>query len=131
MPETATLDVQSLAGEYWQAALEFSPLSATAIGDRRYDDRLDDPSSSSIAQQRERLAALRGRLETLDASGLDSADAVTHAALLAQIRSDEAELATGLERWSADPLEGPHISALNIPDYQTVTTPDHARAMVA
>jgi uncharacterized protein (DUF885 family) len=125
-----TPDIRSLADEYWQASLAFDPLGATAIGDRRFDDRLDDPSPEAIAAQRRRLAELRGRVEAVDAGALGTEDAVTHAALLAQLRSDEAQLATGLERWSVDPLEGPHIAALNIPDYQAVATPEQARAMV-
>ena len=123
--------VSSLADEFWQASLEFDPLGATAIGDRRYDDRLDDPSLESLAAQRRRLAELRSRIEAVDETALGNEDAVTHAALLAQVRNDEAQLAAGLERWSIDPLEGPHINALNIPDYHAVATPEQGRAMVA
>jgi len=124
-------DILALADEYWQAFVEFSPVSATAIGDRRYDDRLDDPSPAANAAHRRRLGALRARTGALDVAAVGPGDAVTHAALLAQLASDEAELATGLEHWSVDPLQGPHITALDLPDIQTVTTVEHGRMMVA
>jgi len=130
-PSTLPADLARLADEYWQAFLEFSPISATSIGDRRFDDRLDDPSPAAINAQRRRLAGLRARIETIDPGGLETDQAVTQAALLEQVASDEAGLATGLEQWSVDPLEGPHILALDLPDFQVVTTPDQGRAMVA
>ncbi len=131
MTETTTLDVRALADDYWEASLEFDPLGATAIGDRRFDDRLDDPSPEARAAHRQLLVRLRAEADALPATALDEADAATRDALVAQLTSDEAELAAGLETWSVDPLEGPPVVALDLEAFQPVATPEQGRAMVA
>ncbi|MEX2011212.1 MAG: DUF885 domain-containing protein [Chloroflexota bacterium] len=127
---TAT-SLAELADEYWQAYVAFSPVSATSIGDRRFDDRMDDSSPAAIDAQRRRLAALRDRAEAIEPGALDGADVVTRSALIAQIASDVAALETGLEEWTVDPLEGPQVVALDLEAIQPVSTPDQAKAMVA
>jgi uncharacterized protein (DUF885 family) len=126
-----TSSLAELADEYWQASLAFSPVAATAIGDRRFDDRMDDVSPEAIDAQRQRLVALRDRVEAVERGGLDGTDLVTRSALIAQISSDVAMLETGLEAWTVDPLEGPQVVALDLEAIQLVSTPDQARAMVA
>ncbi len=128
---TVTSSLAELADEYWQAYLAFSPVSATAIGDRRFDDRMDDASPEALQAQRQRLAAFRGRAEAIEPGALDGADPVTRSALIAQMASDVAALETGLEEWTVDPLEGPQVVALDLEAIQPVSTPDQARAMVA
>jgi uncharacterized protein (DUF885 family) len=125
-----TSSLAELADEYWQAYLAFSPVSATSIGDRRFDDRMDDLSPEAIDAQRRRLAAFRDKAETIEPGALDGADLVTRSALIAQISSDIAALETGLEEWTVDPLEGPQVVALDLEAIQLVATPDQARAMV-
>jgi len=120
-----------LADEYWQAYLAFSPVSATSIGDRRFDNRMDDPAPEAIDAQGRRLAGFRSRAESIEPAGLDGADPVTRSALIAQIASDVAALETGLEEWTVDPLEGPQVMALDLEAIQPVSTPEQARAMVA
>src|SRR5688572_10512678 len=126
-----TSSLAELADEYWQAYLAFSPISATSIGDRRFDDRLDDPSPEAIEAHRGRLGGFRDRAEAIDPATLDGAEAVTRSALIAQIASDVAGLETGLEEWSVDPLEGPQVLALDIEAFQPIANPEQARAMVA
>jgi uncharacterized protein (DUF885 family) len=131
MTNVTTTPLAELADEYWQATLAFSPVSATSLGDRRFDDRIEDPSPEAIDAHRRRLAAFRKRAEAIDPGGLDGADAVTRSALVAQVASDIAGLETGLEEWTIDPLEGPQVSALDLEAIQPVSTPAQARAMVA
>ena len=127
---TAT-GLAELADEYWQASLAFSPVAATSLGDRRFDDRMDDVSPVAIDAQEHRLAAFRSRADSIRPGTLEGADLVTRSALIAQIASDVAALETGLEEWTVDPLEGPQVMALDLEAIQPVSTPDQARAMVA
>jgi uncharacterized protein (DUF885 family) len=131
MIDTQSANLAGLADVYWQAALEFSPLFATAIGDRRFDDRMDDPSPESLDAHRARLVGLQAQAEGIDPLALSGDDRVTRSALLAQIARDTAELDANLAAWTVDPLEGPHVAALDIESYQPVSTPAQARAMVA
>ncbi|HEV8488383.1 MAG TPA: DUF885 domain-containing protein [Candidatus Limnocylindrales bacterium] len=127
---TVTSSLGELADEYWQAYLAFSPVSATSIGDRRFDDRMDDPSPEAIDAYRGRLAGFREQVESIDPAALDGADAVTRSALIAQIASDVAGLETGLEQWAVDPLEGPQVIALDLEAIQPIANAEQARAMV-
>src|SRR5688572_7214028 len=92
MTNVTTTRLADLADEYWQTFLAFSPVSATSIGDRRFDDRMDDPSPEGIRAHRRLLATFRERAEAIEPGALDAADAVTRSALIAQVASDVAGL---------------------------------------
>jgi uncharacterized protein (DUF885 family) len=128
---TAAEDLQRLADAYWEATLEASPLFASIVGDRRYDDRLPDESDAGVARARDRLARLDDAAAAIDGEMLSEADRVTSAALLEGIRGDLAVIDSGLHRWTVDPLEGLVANLLALPDYQRLETPDDGARMVA
>jgi uncharacterized protein (DUF885 family) len=127
---TGAGELAALAEEYWQGFLVDEPLFATAIGDRRHDDRLPDRSPAATAERRTRLGALRDRVAGLDAATLDPLDAATFAELLGAIDRDAAVLALDLDAWTVDPIEGPVVESLNLSSIQTVRTADEAAAFV-
>ncbi len=124
-------DLANVAARYWDLVLAFSPIYATYLGDRRFDDRLDDGSDDAIADQRARLESIRGEVEAIPARDLQGEDRITRSALLAQISRSVARLDANLEAWTVDPLDGPQVAALNLEAIQPVATPGEARAMVA
>src|SRR6266540_4373152 len=126
----AAVELAALADRYWQAYLAFHPIAATSIGDRRFDDRLDDRTPAAIASHRDELRQLIERVEPIAPDGLDEEDRVTRSALLDQLVSDVAELDAGLDEWMVDPLEGPQIIALDLEAFQSVATPEQGAAMV-
>jgi uncharacterized protein (DUF885 family) len=132
---SAAAALVGLAERYWEAVLRDDPLVATALGDRRYDDRLPDPRPAARADARSGLAALAAELLGVPAEALDEADRVTRSALAEGLAGDIARLdagrISGLDLWSVDPLEGPPTSLLDIPAYQAVGSADQAAAMVA
>ena len=130
MNDSPAARLAQLADEYWQGHQAWEPIHATALGDRRFDDVLDDRSAESVDAQRGRLADLGRRVEAIDAGALEPADRVTRGALLAQLGIDRAELDAGLHEWSVDPLGGPHLTALDLEALQPVATPEQAEAMV-
>ena len=72
----ATLN--TLVEEYFERQLELSPMNATAIGDSRYDDRLDESTSPGFREQAfgiERAFLDRARL--IDAASLSPASRIT------------------------------------------------------
>lgn len=127
----AAVDLAALSHEYWESVLVDEPLFATSIGDRRYDDRLPDPSPEARAARLARLMSLAAREEALDGGTLDDAGRVTRSALREAILGDLARLRTGVDDWSVDPLEGPQIEFANIEAYQPIATPAQGAAMVA
>lgn len=73
-PPTAAF--RSLAAAVLDEYLEFSPVTATSLGDHRFDDRLADASPAGLETE---LAAIRVRLaalDTIDVSELDLPDRV-------------------------------------------------------
>ncbi|HEY0444549.1 MAG TPA: hypothetical protein VGC90_10025, partial [Candidatus Limnocylindrales bacterium] len=58
--------IDAVAADYWHSYLAFNPVAATSIGDRRFDDRLDDRSSEAIESHLAALEAFRGRAERID-----------------------------------------------------------------
>jgi uncharacterized protein (DUF885 family) len=126
---TGSRALAALADDYWQLRLAFDPIGATAIGDRRHDDRLDDRSPAALAAHRARLVELRGRLCSFG-EDLDGEDAITRSALERQLATDIADIDSGIDQWTVDPLQGPPITALNIESFQPIATADQGRAMV-
>lgn len=71
-------DINAFFRSYLDAAFEMRPLSATQLGDHRFDDRLDDISAEArsrwLAHDRETLAAVEARFGKAAASGELSPD---------------------------------------------------------
>lgn len=117
------LDV--LAADYWEAWIARHPTYATALGDRRFDDRLEDDSPEGRAAWRAMLAGFEARLRDLAAD-----DSVTAAALAHALRTDRAFLDADLVAFNVDPMDGPQVELLNIASYQPVRTDEEATALL-
>jgi uncharacterized protein (DUF885 family) len=73
----ATLN--ALVEEYFDAQLELSPMSATAIGDSRFDDRLDESTSPGFREKSLGLErAYLDRARAIDATQLSATARITH-----------------------------------------------------
>ena len=130
-PTGASARLAALAAEAWDSQMAAHPLFATALGDRRFDDRLRDNGPGALEADATRIADLRERAREIDAADLDAADRVTHAALLDFLDAELDLAAAGLDAWSVDPLDGPQVSFLNVPSFQPVRTIEEGRALVA
>jgi uncharacterized protein (DUF885 family) len=122
--------VNAVAGDYWDAFLETQPLFATAIGDRRFDDMLPDPSPAGRAAARRRFADLLDRVTGPGTADTGDPEMITVLALRESLAADIAAIDAGLGNWNVDPLDGVPADLLQVPDYQQVTTPADGRRMV-
>jgi uncharacterized protein (DUF885 family) len=80
VPE-ATPDValHALVEDYFEQQLELSPMNATAIGDSRYDDRLDDSTSPGFREKAFGIErAFLDRARRIDAAMLSPAARLTY-----------------------------------------------------
>ena len=118
--------LRQLADEYWEAFLERHPAFATALGDRRYNDRLEDNSPAGREAWRAQLEAFDQRL-----TEVPSDDQVTWAALADAIATDRAFLSADLGAFNVDPMDGPQVELLNIPSYQPAGNAAEADALLA
>src|ERR1700730_15884408 len=71
----------SLFEEYYQSELKAHPERATAYGDYRYNDRLDEYSLAAINDQNARDRSFLERLEAIPTKGLSEQDALSHEVL--------------------------------------------------
>jgi uncharacterized protein (DUF885 family) len=81
LPATRSPDaaLDALVEEYFDSQLELSPLNATAIGDTRYDDRLDETTSPGFREKALGLQrAFLDRARRIDASALSASSRITY-----------------------------------------------------
>ena len=125
---TRSTTLGDLANDYWNARLERHPVYATALGDRRLDDRLDDESPNARDKWRSQLDEFESRLNGLSH---DDPDPVTRAALAEALIADRCFLDADLGGFNVDPMDGPQTDLLNIPSYQPIRSRAEADALLA
>jgi Uncharacterized protein conserved in bacteria len=89
---TASQALANLAEEFWQGNLFANPVEATSLGDRRYDDRLDDITPEGIAREKARLQNLLARAQAVRPEELSEADRITRTALISEVESQLARI---------------------------------------
>ena len=121
----------TLAAEAWESHMAAHPVWATALGDRRFDDRLRDNEPGALARDEARLGGFLERAAAIERDVLSPADRVTHAALIDFLRSEHDLAVSGMDAWSVDPLDGPQVTFLNVPSFQPIRTAAEADALLA
>jgi len=102
-PTRADRAFETLTRRWLDRSMRYSPVSATQIGDHRYDSRIDDVSAAG------RNAALRftretlAQLERIDRAQLSRANQVDYAILENNLRADIWRTET-LQSWAWNPL---------------------------
>jgi len=112
--------------EYWQGALKASPTTATSLGDHRYDALLEDNSPAGIDRERQRLEGVLAQARAVGEADLSNADKVTRSALILELQNGIDGIDCHLEDWVVDPLGGPQVGFMNLPDVTTIATPANA-----
>ena len=102
-PPTADQQFEALAQRYLREAPEQSPADATALGDHRFDDRLDDVSAAGWQARLTFTELYLASLEPIDRSKLSRANQVDALLLLHELQSDRWRLQT-LQDWRWNPL---------------------------
>jgi uncharacterized protein (DUF885 family) len=120
-PSAADVAFQDLSRRYFDEVLALQPVQATALGDHRYDDKLDDVSAAGrerrLTLERELLAAVRA----LDATQLSRAHQVDAQLLASRLEYDAWKI-TDLQDWRWNPtvytdLAGGSIYSLMARDF--------------
>lgn len=127
----AAADLADLAERSWQTVIASTPVAATAYGDRRFDDRMEDLSPAAGAAGRAALTALQAEVAALPTDELSPADRATWLALRAFLDTELVELGRRHTGWRVDPLTGPPVGVPNIVSIHSVADPEQGRAMVA
>jgi uncharacterized protein (DUF885 family) len=115
-----------ICDEYWQGTLKAGPTTATSLGDHRYDAMLEDISPTGSELERQRLEGILAQVRTVDERDLSSAERITRSALLLELQNGLDGIACHFEDWVVDPLGGPQVGFMNLPDITAIRTPQHA-----
>jgi uncharacterized protein (DUF885 family) len=107
-----------LCRDVWEAALRHDPFQATYLGDPRYHGDVPDLSLEGRLAWKRELSAFQERLRVIGLTPLYGGDPLTANLLHAWIEGELEHLTLGLEDWSVDPIEGPHIRIFNLANIQ-------------
>jgi len=77
---------QALLADHWAAAMRESPVLATTLGVRDYDDKLGDQSLGAKDRRAAEAAGFLKRAEAVPEAGLNAADRVSRAILIRNLR---------------------------------------------
>ena len=102
-PPTADQQFEALAQRYLREFPELSPADATALGDHRFDDRVDDVSAAGWQARLTFTELYLASLEPIDRSKLSRANQVDALLLLHELQFDRWKLQT-LQAWKWNPL---------------------------
>jgi uncharacterized protein (DUF885 family) len=122
--------LRTVADAFWDRLMAESPTWATIVGDRRFDDRLEDVSPDGIARRLTWLDEVAADATALPTEGLSSMERVTRQMLIDEASNQARSIRTRVHEWTVDPLQGPMMTLLDIVDYQTITTPEDGRNLV-
>src|SRR5207247_8512542 len=120
-----------LAEAYWDASLIDDPVQGTAVGDRRYNDRLPDITPAGRHYVTRRFEGLRERVDAFRSDPGDAEARLTRSALLSAIDGKIAFLAAEPTTYTVDAMNGPQNSFMNIPGFQPLDAPPDGEAMLA
>ncbi len=73
-----TEDFHTLLDEAWEWQLRESPLMASGLGDRRYNDQWSDNSLAAIKRRQDETRAFLRRAYAIDRAGLSAEDQLNH-----------------------------------------------------
>ena len=93
----------------WQFELENSPEMATAVGDNRYNDRLDDYSPEAYAKRQKHNVAVAAELKAIDPAGLEKEDRLNRTLMLQMLQTRSESYF--LKDWEmpVNQMNGPHL----------------------
>ncbi|MBX5459545.1 MAG: DUF885 domain-containing protein [Steroidobacteraceae bacterium] len=102
-PSTADLAFQTVSERYFNEVVPLSPVSATSLGDHRFDDQLDDMSAEARAHSVAVRRSLLDALAAIDSAQLSRAHQVDAQLLASQLEYDIWRMEE-LQDWRWDPL---------------------------
>ena len=120
--------LRQLFDEEWDYEMRASPEAATALGDNRFNDRLDDRSLQAIQADAEMRRKFLSRFEAVDTAGLSAADALSRRLMIRDLQ--ERLDAMRFKSWEmpVNQREGVHlglVDLVSLTPFNTVADYDH------
>lgn len=124
--------LRAVLADHWEAMLRRDPVTATTLGDHRYDHLLPARDAASLAAQRRERDALLAAARAVPAAELTPADRVTHALLVEELAAQQAGDVCAHEQWGIGAGGGSVLSALSyVVEAHHVQSPDDAARLLS
>jgi uncharacterized protein (DUF885 family) len=101
--------------EYYQSELKVHPERATAYGDYRYNDRLDEYSLAALASQHAGDQGFLTRLEAIPTKGFSEQDTLSHEVLRSTLRQRIENYRFKEYEMPVNQMDGPHLRLADLP----------------
>jgi uncharacterized protein (DUF885 family) len=105
----------SLFEEYYQSELKAHPERATAYGDYRYNDRLDEYSLAAINSQHASDLDYLARLDAIPSSGFSEQDTLSHEVLRIALLQRSENFSFKEYEMPVSQMDGPHVRLADLP----------------
>jgi uncharacterized protein (DUF885 family) len=113
--ESRVASQNALFEEYYQSELEAHPERATAYGDYRYNDRLDDYSLAGGATQHAADQAFLARLEAIPTKDFSEQDTLSHEVLRSTLKQRIKNYDFLEYEMPVSQMDGPHVRLADLP----------------
>ena len=80
--------LNDLLAERWEYTLRTSPIYASMLGDKRWNDKLDDFSQKAIDEDLEQSRKFLARFEAIDTTGFPEQEALNKTLMVRDLRND-------------------------------------------
>jgi uncharacterized protein (DUF885 family) len=105
----------ALFEEQYESDLKAHPETATAFGDYRYNDQLNDVSLSAANSQHERDVAFLKRLNAISTTGFPEQDAMSHQVMARSLEQRIADYGFKEYEMPVNQMSGPHTHLADLP----------------
>ncbi|HSY82469.1 MAG TPA: DUF885 family protein [Gemmatimonadaceae bacterium] len=120
--------LRPLFDEEWDYEMRASPEAATALGDNRFNDRLDDRSLSAIQADAAARRSFLARFEAIDTAGLSASDALSRRLMIRDLRERLDAMAFKSWEMPVNQRDGVHlglVDLVSLTPFNTVADYDH------
>ena len=105
----------ALFEEEYEADLKSHPERATAYGDYRYNDRLDERSLAALAAEHARDAEFVARLKAIPTEAFPEQDSMSHEVMLRTLQQNLDNYAFKEFEMPVSQMQGPHVGLADLP----------------
>jgi Uncharacterized protein conserved in bacteria len=103
-----------LFDEEWEYELHQRPESATALGDNRYNDRLDDYSAQASLVEADEKRKFLARFQAIDAANLSAQDAISRELMIRKLQQEIEGVQFKPWEMPVNQMDGPHLSLVDM-----------------
>ena len=123
--------VNDLADRFWEGILERDPLTATILGDQRYNDRWPDLGPDGRAADEAAFRATLAEARAIPADALDPEQVITRDLLVLVCENHLEALATKQYQLALDHMSGPQIWPAEMAQYQPADSAERLEQLLA